>query len=77
MRKPDMRPRFTKHKQTIRRQASIMQLASVVNDKSESMGIRVAARQQQKANLTFRIGRTKINTTGFYEKGGKHPIRCK
>lgn len=64
----DNRPQFKKHNKAIQRQAKIVQLASVKTSE---------ARKEHKGMFTFRIGRTKINTTGFYEKQGKHPVRCK
>ena len=64
----DSRPQFQKHNKAIQRQAKIVQLASIKT---------AEARKEHKGMFTFRIGRTKINTTGFYEKSGKKPIRCK
>ena len=64
----DSRPQFKKHAKVLKRQAKIVQLASIKT---------AEARKEHKGMFTFRIGRTKINTTGFYEKSGKKPIRCK
>lgn len=60
--------KFRKHSKAFMRQAKIVQLDSVKTPE---------ARKEHKGMFTFRIGKTKINTSGFYEKTGKHPVRCK
>jgi hypothetical protein len=72
----DLRPKFSKHAKVKARHAKIKQLDLIARTDS-NMSVRVAARKERKGMLTFRIGRTKVNTTGFYEKSGKHPVRCK
>lgn len=64
----DNRPQFKKHAKVLKRQAKIVQLASIKT---------AEARKEHKGMFTFRIGRTKVNTSGFYEPSGKHPIRSK
>ena len=73
----DKRPQFPKHNRTVRRMAKVTSLMALSMDKTETMAVRCEARREHKSTFTFRIGRTKINTTGFYEKSGKKPIRCK
>lgn len=72
----DNRPQFKKHNKAIKRQAKIVQLATIATS-DKNMSVRCEARREHKQMFTFRIGRTKINTTGFYEKSGRHPLRCK
>ena len=72
----DTRPKFLKHNKAFRRQAKIVQLDNIATS-DKNMSVRCEARREHKNMFTFRIGRTKINTTGFYEKSGKKPIRCK
>jgi hypothetical protein len=64
----DTRPVFVKHNKAFQRQAKIVQLDSIKTPE---------ARKEHKNMFTFRIGRTKVNTAGFYERSGKHPVRCK
>lgn len=72
----DNRPRFSKHAKVKARHAKIKQLDLIART-DPNMSVRVAARKERKGMLTFRIGRNKVNTIGFFEKSGKHPVRCK
>jgi hypothetical protein len=59
---------FTKHTKLHKREAKRLALESSNTPE---------ARKARKDMNTHVYGRAKINTSGFYEKSGKHPLRCK
>lgn len=64
----DKRNKFKRFQRLVDRNEKIAALAELKTSE---------ARKEHKGMFTFRIGRTKVNTTGFFEPAGKHPVRCK